>query len=159
MVAIRQNQVEIRPSIGGPTEMKYVKHVKYILPANRYIKQLPDYNAFGRRTTFRLNPDRIPDLHWSVADFYHTTYIGLTISSTKIISTNYIDINTLSYAQGDKCKMWCGVSLSNVVNTVQSNIKSVICSTVMYCIIFPNNIYYMISCVLYCIVVKSSLYF
>ena len=26
--------------------------------------------------------------------------------------------------------MWCGVSLSNVVNTVQSNTKSFICSTV-----------------------------
>ena len=111
-------------------EMKHVKHVKYILPANRYIKQLPDYNTFGRRSTFRLNPDKIPDLHWSLADSYHTTDIGLTISSTKIISTNYIDVNSLSYAQGDKCKMWCGVSLSNVVNTVQSNIKSVICSTV-----------------------------
>ena len=38
MVAIRGNQVEIRPSIGGPTEMKHVKHVKYILPVNKYIK-------------------------------------------------------------------------------------------------------------------------
>ena len=28
--------------------MKHVKHVKYILPTNRYIKQLPDYNAFAR---------------------------------------------------------------------------------------------------------------
>ena len=65
MVAIRGNQVEIRPSVGEPTEMKHVKHVKYILPADRYIKQLPDYNAFGRKSTFRLNPDRIPDLHWS----------------------------------------------------------------------------------------------
>ena len=90
-------------------EMKHVKHVKFILPTNRYIKQLPDYNTFGSRSTFRLYPDRIPDLHWSLADSYHTTVIGLTISSTKIISTNYIDINTLSYAQGDKCKMWCGV--------------------------------------------------
>ena len=111
-------------------EMKHVKHVKYIPPANRYIKQLPDYNTFGRRSTFRLNPDKIPDLHWSLADSYHTTEIGLTISSTKIVSTNYIDINTLSYAQGDKCKMWCDVSLSNIVNNVQSNTKSVICSTV-----------------------------
>ena len=34
------------------------------------------------------------------------------------------------YAQGDKCKIWCGVSLSNVVNTMQSNTKPVICSTV-----------------------------
>ena len=70
-------------------------------------------------------------MHWSLADSYHTTDIGLTISSTKIISTNYIDINTISYVQGDKCKMWCGVSLSNVVNTLQSNTKSVICSTVI----------------------------
>ena len=60
MVAIRGNQVEIRPSIGGPTEMKHVKHVKYIFPADRYIKQIPDYNAFGRKTTLRLNPDKIP---------------------------------------------------------------------------------------------------
>ena len=74
--------------------MTHVKYVKYILPANRYIKQLPDYN--GRRSTFRLNPDRIPDLHWSLADSYHITDIDLTISSTKIISTNYIDINALS---------------------------------------------------------------
>ena len=110
--------------------MKHVKHVKYILPADRYIKQLPDYNTFGRRSTFRLNPDKIPDLHWSFADSYHTTGIGLTISNTRIISTNYIDINTLNYAQGDKCKMWCGVSLSIDVTTVQSNIKPVNCSTV-----------------------------
>ena len=69
-------------------------------------------------------------MHWSLADSYHTTDIGLTISSSKIISTNYIFVNTLSYAQGDKCKMWCGVSLRNIVNTIQSNTKSVICSTV-----------------------------
>ena len=29
--------------------MKHVKHVKYILPVDRYIKQIPDYNAFGRK--------------------------------------------------------------------------------------------------------------
>ena len=51
MVAIRGIQVEIRPSVGGPTEMKHVKHLKYVLPADRYIKQIPDYNAFGRKTT------------------------------------------------------------------------------------------------------------
>ena len=57
MVAIKGNQVEVRPSIGGPTEMKHVKHVKYILLADQYIKQIPDYSAFGRKTTLRLNPD------------------------------------------------------------------------------------------------------
>ena len=49
VVAIRGNQVEITPSVGGPTEMKHVKHIKYILPADRYIKQMPDYNAFGEK--------------------------------------------------------------------------------------------------------------
>ena len=63
VVAIKGNQVEVRPSTGGPTEMKHVKHVKYILPADQYIKQIPDYSAFGRKTTLRLNSDKILDLH------------------------------------------------------------------------------------------------
>ena len=76
--------------------MKHIKHVKYIFPVDRYIKQIPDYNVFGRKTTLRLNPNRIPDLHWSLADSYHTTNIGLTISNIMAVSTNYIDVNTLS---------------------------------------------------------------
>ena len=72
----------------------------------------------------------IPDLHWSLADSYHTTDIGLTIFNTKTVSTNHVDVNPLSYAQGDKCKMWCYVSLSNDVTTMQSNIKPIMCSTV-----------------------------
>ena len=39
VVAIKGNQVEVQPSIRGPTEMKHVKHIKYILPADWYIKQ------------------------------------------------------------------------------------------------------------------------
>ena len=84
MVAIKGNQVKVRPSIGGPTEMKHVKHVKYILPADHYIKQISDYSDFGRKTTLRLNPDKILDLHWSLADTYHTTDIGLVDSSTRL---------------------------------------------------------------------------
>ena len=76
VVSLRENQVEVRPSIGGPTEMKHVKHVKYILPADQYVKQVPHYSAFGRKTTLRMNPDKIPDLHWNLANTYHTTNIG-----------------------------------------------------------------------------------
>ena len=129
VVAIRGNQVEIRFSVGGPTEMKHVKHVKYIPPADRYIEQIPDYNAFGRKTTLRLNPGKIPDLHWSLADSCHTINIGLAISSTMAVSTNYIDVNMLSYARGDKCKKWCGVSLNTHVSIVQNNIKPIVCSS------------------------------
>ena len=99
--------------------MKHVKHVKYILLADRYIKQIPDYTAFGRKTTFILNPDKIPNLHWSLADSCHTTNIGLAISSAMPVSTNYIDVNPLSYAKGDKCKWWwCGVSLKTDINII-----------------------------------------
>ena len=34
VVSLKGNQVEVQPSIGGPTEMKHVKHVKYILPVD-----------------------------------------------------------------------------------------------------------------------------
>ena len=33
-ISLKGNQVEVQPSIGGPTEMKHIKHVKYILPAD-----------------------------------------------------------------------------------------------------------------------------
>ena len=82
--------------------MKHVKHVKYILPADQYIKQIPEYSAFGRRTTLRINPDKILDLHWSLADTYHTTNIGQIDSNATLISTNYINVDTLSYAGGDR---------------------------------------------------------
>ena len=85
-VSLKGNQVEIQPTNGGPTEMKHIKHVKYILPADRYISLLPDYSKFGRKTTLRMNPDHIPDLHWKLTNAYHTTSIGYTTSLTMPIS-------------------------------------------------------------------------
>ena len=76
VVALKGNQVEVRPSIGGPTEMKCMKHVKYVLPVDQYIKHVPDYSAFGRKAAFRIDPNKIPDLHWQLADTYHTINIG-----------------------------------------------------------------------------------
>ena len=68
VVTLSGNQVEVRPSIGGPTEMKHVKHVKYILPADRYIKQIPEYSTFGRKAMLRMNPDKISNLHWNLSN-------------------------------------------------------------------------------------------
>ena len=47
VVTIKGNQVEVRPSIGGPTEMKHIKHVKYVHPMDKYVKHVPDYSTFG----------------------------------------------------------------------------------------------------------------
>ena len=129
-VAIKGNRVEIGPSTGGPTEMKHVKHVKYIFTADQYIKQISDYTVFGRKTTLRLNPDKIPDLHWSLADSYHITNIGLAISSTMLMSTNYVDVGTLSYTRGDKCKKWCGTTLKTDVNILQSSMRPTVCHAI-----------------------------
>ena len=44
--------------------MEHVSNVKYILPAEKYIEQLPEYENFGCKSRLRLNPDKIPDLNW-----------------------------------------------------------------------------------------------
>ena len=87
--------------------MKHIKHVKYILPTDRYINQLPNYSMFGRKTTLRMNPDHIPDLHWKLANTYHTTSIGYTEPLTTV-SIHYVTVKTLSYAKSNKCGEWCG---------------------------------------------------
>ena len=42
VVSLKGNQVEVWPASRGLTEIKHIKHVKDILPADRYIKQLPN---------------------------------------------------------------------------------------------------------------------
>ena len=130
VVALRGNQVEVRPSIGGPTEIKHVKHVKYILLADQYIKQVPDYAAFGRKTTLRMNPDKIAGLCWNLSNTYHTTKIGQTEPQTIWASTHCVDIDTLSYAKGDRCGNWSGTTLNTNMNILQSNREPIVCSVV-----------------------------
>ena len=130
VVSLKGNQVEVQPANGGPTEMKHIKHVKYILPADRYIKQLPDYSVFGRKTTLRMNPDHIPDLHWNLADTYHTTSIGHADTQNTVVSAHYIDVETLSHARGDRCGDWCGTTLNTNTSTSQSNREITICSII-----------------------------
>ena len=82
VVAIKGNQIEVRPSMGGPTEMKHIKHVKYVHPIDKYIKHVPDYSTFGQKTTLRINPKQIPDLHWQFGRFIsHNQYRPIHPSS------------------------------------------------------------------------------
>ena len=128
VVSLKGNQVEVQLAIGGPTEIKHIKHVKYILPADQYIKQLPDYSAFGRKTMLQMNPDQIPDLHWNLANTYHTTNIGHIDTQVTDVSAHCIDIKALSYAKGDKYRDWCGTTLNTDTSSSQSNQESTICS-------------------------------
>ena len=109
--------------------MKHIKLVKYILPADRYINQLPNYSMFRRKTTLRMNPDHIPDLHWKLADTYHTTSLGYTEPLTTG-SIHYVTVETLSYAKSNKCGKWCGTILNTKTTTIQSKRDPTICSII-----------------------------
>ena len=130
VVSLKGNQVEIQPAIGGLTEMKHIKHVKYILPSNRYVDQLPNYSMFGRKATLRINPDHIPDLHWKLANTYHTTSIGYAEMLHTTVSIHYITVETLSYAKGDKCGEWYRTSLNTKTSTSQSKREPTVCSII-----------------------------
>ena len=61
--------------------MDHISNIKYIMPAERYISQLPDYEIFGQQTKLHLNPQNILDLSWKWADTIHTQDIGrVTVS-------------------------------------------------------------------------------
>ena len=125
VVSIKGNQVEVRPSIGGPPEMKHMKHVKYVLPVDQYIKHVPDYSTFGRKSTLRMNPNQIPDLHWQLADAYHTTNIGQSILH---MSTPSVHVHTLSFAGGRKYENACEIILHIDTPTIDSNANTIVCT-------------------------------
>ena len=114
--------MEIQPAVGGPTEMKHIKHVKYILPTDKYIDQLPDYSGFGRKTTLRINPDLIPDLHWKLANTYHTMNIGQTEIENTMISVHDIRVKALD--------CMCKTSLSTKTCTTPSRHEPIVCSII-----------------------------
>ena len=118
MVSLKGNQVEIQSAIGRPTEMKHITHVKYVLPANKYINKLLDYFGFGRNTTLRINPDQILDLHWKLANTYHTTDIGQTEITN--VSIHDITVNTFTCT--------CNTSLSTKTYTTKSRHEPLVCS-------------------------------
>ena len=121
VVAIKGNQIEVRPSIGGPTEMKHIKHVKYIHPVDKYIKHVSDYSTFGPKTTLRINPKQIPDLHWQLEDSFHTTNIG---QSTLQVCTPSVDVNTLNFT-GKRRYYSDGTNLYMDTTVIDSNTSAI----------------------------------
>ena len=68
-----------------------------------------------------MNPDQIPDLHWQLVNTYHTTNIGQLEIQASDISTHGVDVDTISHAEGNKYKNWCGTTLNTDTSTSQSN--------------------------------------
>ena len=53
IVSFKGNQVELIPSTGGRSKMEHISNIKYIMPAEWYISQLPDYELFGQQTKLK----------------------------------------------------------------------------------------------------------
>ena len=76
-----------------------------------------------------MNPDKIPDLHWNVANTY-TTNIGEIDTQITCVSTHCIDVDIQSHAKGDRYGNWCGTTLNTDIIILQSNIEPVVCSII-----------------------------
>ena len=78
IVKVKGQQYEIQPSQGGTSRMVHMSDVKYVLPAQRVIDKIPDYESFGRPAKLRLNPQLIPDLNWTLSTTNNTVFSAVT---------------------------------------------------------------------------------
>ena len=68
IVSFKGNQVEVCKTKGGNHHLGTSNRCKIYSPSGQHvITKLPDYQSFGRKTKLRLNPDRIPNLHWNLS--------------------------------------------------------------------------------------------
>ena len=113
IVSFKGNQVKLIPSTGGKSKMEHISNIKYIMPAERYISQLPDYEIFGRQTKLHLNPKNIPDLSWKWANTINTQDIGkVTVShifhmdnllTQDVVETILVNTNVYTHSTNNLC--------------------------------------------------------
>ena len=62
----------------GKTKKIHISDVKYILPYERTIFKLPDYQSFGRQSNLRINAQHIPNFKWEPAVRVNTNFSAVT---------------------------------------------------------------------------------
>ena len=126
IIKITGHKVLLKSLKTGQEKEEHLDHIKYVLPADRHISALPDYEQFGRKTNLRLNPDKIPDLEWELSDKLHTTNIGQVVGPDTrpleeidcvTVEVDTIFVNVYSYTYQ---KIAC-------TSTTYSNRRQVIC--------------------------------
>ena len=90
IVSFKGNQVEVIPQEGGTSQMVHITDVKYVMPADSIIQQLPDFDQLGRKAKYNLNPDEVEDLSWKLATTNNTLpTISFSISQPEIKTINF----------------------------------------------------------------------
>ena len=74
-----------------------------------------------------MNPYKIPDLHWHLADMHHATNIGQSELHISNMTTQSMDVQTLSHAGGRKYENACGATLNTDTNTLNSTVYTIVC--------------------------------
>ena len=129
IASFKGNQVKLIPSTGGKSKMEHISNIKYIMPTEQYISQLPDYELFGRQTRLRLNPNNIPDLSWKWADTVNMQDIGkVTVSHIfhmddmliqDAVETILVNTNVYTYSTTNLC-----TTVDVCKTVVSSSVKS-----------------------------------
>ena len=77
-----------------------------------------------------MNPDHIPDLHWKLANSYHTTNIGQSETMLATVSVHDITVETLSYAKSNNYGERCRTILNTKPATSPSKRDLTLCSII-----------------------------
>ena len=72
----RKAQVEVVDSKG---KVKHISDVKYVLPADKVISKLPDYQSFGRQLKLRIDPKEIPSVKWEPTVTVNTNVLTVSL--------------------------------------------------------------------------------
>ena len=92
VISFKGNQVEVQKTEGGGTTWVHITDVKYILPVNNVVANLPNYQNLGQKPTLQLNLDKIPNLHWELSKTLNMTPTLTTQQSVMSVSINLLDI-------------------------------------------------------------------
>ena len=71
-----------------------------------------------------MNPSQILDLHWKLANTYHTTNVGQLKIEGTTISVHDITVKTFGYVTGNNCM----TNMNTKTCITQSRCESVVCS-------------------------------
>ena len=88
----RKTQVEVADSTGR-LKVAHISNVEYVLPADRDIAKLPDYQAFSRQSKLKISPWYPPNLKWEPTV---TINVNFSASTFKLNSTSIITNQTMN---------------------------------------------------------------
>ena len=95
IVSFKGNQVEVRNCKTGYIHCVHISDVKYVLPVDAIISQLPDTQEFkGRMSTLNLDPHKVPDLKWELSSTLNTKTPIINIQ-TQSVTPQFIEMKPI----------------------------------------------------------------